>query len=222
MNREQLLRAVLGPGVVAILRTQLPIDLVQLAKALKAGGIEALEITFTMPKALRQLEHLADEMGDSMVIGAGTILDPETARAALLAGAQFIVSPTTDPKTIEMTRRYDKLSFPGAFTPTEILTAWQAGADVVKIFPSDFTGPEYFRSVLRPLPQIRLMPTGGVDLQTAGAYFDAGACAVGALASLMPPALLERGDYAGITSLAQQFIEIAGSRLQASGLRAEN
>lgn len=222
MHREQLFQAVLGPGVVAILRTQLPVDLVQLAQALKAGGIHALEITFTMPKALRQLEHLADHMGDSMVIGAGTILDPETARAALLAGAQFIVSPTTDPKTIEITRRYDKLSFPGAFTPTEILTAWQAGADVVKIFPSDFTGPEYFRSVLRPLPQIRLMPTGGVDLQTAGAYLDAGACAVGALASLMPPALLERGDYAGITSLAQQFIEIARNRRQASGLRPEN
>jgi len=208
MHREQLLQAALGPGVVAILRTQLSVDLVQLAKSLQAGGIEALEITFTMPKALRQLEFLADQVGDSMVIGAGTILDAETARAALLAGAQFIVSPTTDPKTIEMTRRYDKLSFPGAFTPTEILTAWQAGADVVKIFPSDFTGPDYFRSVLRPLPQIRLMPTGGVDLQTARAYLDAGACAVGALASLMPPDLLQRGDFEGITHLAKQFVQI--------------
>lgn len=208
MHREQLLQAALGPGVVAILRTQLSVDLVQLAKSLQAGGIKALEITFTMPKALRQLEFLADQVGDSMVIGAGTILDAETARAALLAGAQFIVSPTTDPKTIEITRRYDKLSFPGAFTPTEILTAWQAGADVVKIFPSDFTGPEYFRSVLRPLPQIRLMPTGGVDLQTARSYLDAGACAVGALASLMPPDLLQRGDFEGITHLAKQFVQI--------------
>lgn len=208
MHREQLLQAALGPGVVAILRTQLSVDLVQLAKSLQAGGINALEITFTMPKALRQLEFLADQVGDSMVIGAGTILDAETARAALLAGAQFIVSPTTDPKTIEITRRYDKLSFPGAFTPTEILTAWQAGADVVKIFPSDFTGPEYFRSVLRPLPQIRLMPTGGVDLHTARSYLDAGACAVGALASLMPPDLLQRGDFEGITHLAKQFVQI--------------
>jgi 2-dehydro-3-deoxyphosphogluconate aldolase/(4S)-4-hydroxy-2-oxoglutarate aldolase len=215
MHREQLLQAVMGPGVVAILRTQISVDLVKLARALQAGGIQALEITFTMPKALRQLEHLADQVGDSMVIGAGTILDPETARAALLAGAQFIVSPTTDPKTIEMTRRYDKLSFPGAFTPTEILTAWQAGADVVKIFPSDFTGPEYFRAVLRPLPQIRLMPTGGVDLQTAGAYLNAGACAVGALASLMPPKMLEQGDFDGITNLAKQFVEVvAKNRLE--------
>ncbi|MBL8869063.1 MAG: bifunctional 4-hydroxy-2-oxoglutarate aldolase/2-dehydro-3-deoxy-phosphogluconate aldolase [Planctomycetaceae bacterium] len=215
MHREQLLQAVMGPGVVAILRTQISVDLVKLARALQAGGIQALEITFTMPKALRQLEQLADQVGDSMVIGAGTILDPETARAALLAGAQFIVSPTTDPKTIEMTRRYDKLSFPGAFTPTEILTAWQAGADVVKIFPSDFTGPEYFRAVLRPLPQIRLMPTGGVDLQTAGAYLKAGACAIGALASLMPPKMLEHGDFNGITELAKQFVEVvARNRLE--------
>lgn len=215
MHREQLLQAVMGPGVVAILRTQISVDLVKLARALQAGGIQALEITFTMPKALRQLEQLADQVGDSMVIGAGTILDPETARAALLAGAQFIVSPTTDPKTIEMTRRYDKLSFPGAFTPTEILTAWQAGADVVKIFPSDFTGPEYFRAVLRPLPQIRLMPTGGVDLQTAGAYLKAGACAIGALASLMPPKMLEHGDFDGITELAKQFVEVvARNRLE--------
>lgn len=215
MHREQLLQALMGPGVVAILRTQISVDLVKLARALQAGGIQALEITFTMPKALRQLEQLADQVGDSMVIGAGTILDPETARAALLAGAQFIVSPTTDPKTIEMTRRYDKLSFPGAFTPTEILTAWQAGADVVKIFPSDFTGPEYFRAVLRPLPQIRLMPTGGVDLQTAGAYLKAGACAIGALASLMPPKMLEHGDFDGITELAKQFVEVvARNRLE--------
>lgn len=215
MHREQLLQAVMGPGVVAILRTQISVDLVKLARALQAGGIRALEITFTMPKALRQLEQLADQVGDSMVIGAGTILDPETARAALLAGAQFIVSPTTDPKTIEMTRRYDKLSFPGAFTPTEILTAWQAGADVVKIFPSDFTGPEYFRAVLRPLPQIRLMPTGGVDLQTAGAYLKAGACAIGALASLMPPKMLEHGDFDGITELAKQFVDVvARNRLE--------
>lgn len=215
MHREQLLQAVMGPGVVAILRTQISVDLVKLARALQAGGIQALEITFTMPKALRQLEQLADQVGDSMVIGAGTILDPETARAALLAGAQFIVSPTTDPKTIEMTRRYDKLSFPGAFTPTEILTAWQAGADVVKIFPSDFTGPEYFRAVLRPLPQIRLMPTGGVDLQIAGAYLNAGACAIGALASLMPPKMLEHGDFDGITELAKQFVEVvARNRLE--------
>lgn len=215
MHREQLLQAVMGPGVVAILRTQISVDLVKLARALQAGGIQALEITFTMPKALRQLEQLADQVGDSMVIGAGTILDPETARAALLAGAQFIVSPTTDPKTIEMTRRYDKLSFPGAFTPTEILTAWQAGADVVKIFPSDFTGPEYFRAVLRPLPQIRLMPTGGVDLQTAGAYLKAGACAIGALASLMPPKMLEHGDFDGITELAKQFVDVvARNRLE--------
>ncbi len=207
MNREQLLKTTLTPGVVAILRTQIPVDLVSLARALKKGGIAALEITFTMPKALRQLEHLADQVGDEMIIGAGTILDPETARAALLAGAQFIVSPTTDPKTIEITRRYDKLSFPGALTPTEILTAWQAGADVVKIFPSDFTGPEYFRAVLRPLPQIRLMPTGGVDLETVGAYLNAGACAVGALASLMPNDLLARGDFEGITNLAKRFVD---------------
>jgi 2-dehydro-3-deoxyphosphogluconate aldolase / (4S)-4-hydroxy-2-oxoglutarate aldolase len=208
MNREQLLHSTLGPGVVAILRTDLTVDLVGLAQALKAGGINALEITFTMPKALRQLEQLADQVGDSMIIGAGTILDPETARAALLAGAQFIVSPTTDVKTIEMTRRYDKLSFPGAFTPTEILTAWQAGADVVKIFPSDFTGPEYFRAVLRPLPQIRVMPTGGVNLNTAKAYLDAGACALGVLAALMPPEMLATGNFAGITALAQQYVAI--------------
>jgi 2-dehydro-3-deoxyphosphogluconate aldolase/(4S)-4-hydroxy-2-oxoglutarate aldolase len=162
-----------------------------IADAVLAAGVEALEITFTMPQPLRCIERLVDHCGDRLMIGAGTVLDAITARAALLAGAQFIVAPTTDPATIELCRRYDALALPGALTPTEILLAWQSGADIVKIFPSDFAGPQYFAAVRRPLPQIRLMPTGGVTLETIAPFIQAGAAAVG----LMGSQLLGSGPF---------------------------
>jgi 2-dehydro-3-deoxyphosphogluconate aldolase/(4S)-4-hydroxy-2-oxoglutarate aldolase len=177
--REHRLHRILKPGVVIILRLETDAGLEGIADAAMAAGVEALEITFTMPRPVRCIERLVEHCGARMMIGAGTVLDAATARIALLAGAQFIVSPITDVAMIEMCRRYDVLALPGALTPTEIMQAWQAGADIVKIFPSDFTGPDYFAAVRRPLPQVRLMPTGGVTLDNVHAFIQAGASAVG-------------------------------------------
>ena len=142
-------------------------QLVEVARALADGGVTVVEITMTVPDALDVLRQVRQALGDRVLLGAGTILDPETARAALLAGAEYLVAPTLNLDVIRLCQRYDKLVMPGAFTPTEILTAWEAGADIVKVFPADVVGPAFFKAVRGPLPQIRLMPTGGVDLTTA-------------------------------------------------------
>jgi 2-dehydro-3-deoxyphosphogluconate aldolase/(4S)-4-hydroxy-2-oxoglutarate aldolase len=145
-------------------------------------------------------------MGDRICLGAGTVLDPETGRAAILAGAEFIVSPTLNLDLIRLCKRYDKAVMPGAFTPTEILSAWEAGADIVKVFPASVGGPDYFKAIRGPLPQVRLMPTGGVNLDTVQPFLDAGACALGAGGSLVPKDAVASGDMAKITSLAKQFV----------------
>src|SRR5258708_587172 len=167
MNREQLLARVLDSGIVAVIRSPDSTQLVDVARALLEGGVTVAEVTMTVPNALAVLREVRESLGDRMLLGAGTVLDSETARAALLAGAEFIVAPTLNLDVIRLCRRYDKLVMPGAFTPTEILTAWEAGADIVKVFPADVVGPAFFKAVRAPLPQIRLMPTGGVDLTTA-------------------------------------------------------
>lgn len=178
------------------------------AEALLAGGVEAMEVTFTVPEAHRVLEKVAQRLGDRIVLGAGTVLDPETARVAILSGAQFIVSPAVHLPTIELCRRYAKPVLPGALTPTEVLTAWQAGADIVKIFPSELTGPGYLKALRGPLPQVRMMPTGGVNLQTAADFLRAGACALGIGGSLVEPKAVAAGDMARIETLARQYLEI--------------
>jgi 2-dehydro-3-deoxyphosphogluconate aldolase/(4S)-4-hydroxy-2-oxoglutarate aldolase len=167
-----------------------------------------MEVTFTVPEAHRVLEKVAQRLGDRIVLGAGTVLDPETARVAILSGAQFIVSPAVHLPTIELCRRYAKPILPGALTPTEVLTAWQAGADIVKIFPSELTGPGYLKALRGPLPQVRMMPTGGVNLQTAAEFLRAGACALGIGGSLVEPKAVAAGDMARIETLARQYIEI--------------
>ena len=154
------------------------------------------------------LEKVADRVGDRALLGAGTVLDTETARAAMLAGAEFIVSPSTNRSVIEICNRYSKLVLPGALTPTEVVTAWEAGADIVKIFPSDLGGPAYLKSLRAPLPQVRMLPTGGVDLNTAADFLKAGACALGVGGSLVKASLIERRDFDQIASLARQFVEI--------------
>src|SRR5205085_3529063 len=148
------------------------------------------------------------QLGDRVLLGAGTVLDPETARVALLAGAEFVVAPTVNPDVIRLCRRYDKLVMPGAFTPTEILAAWEAGADVVKVFPAEVVGPAYFKALRGPLPQIRLMPTGGVDLTTAAAFLKAGACCLGIGSQLVEPDAVARRDFARIRDLAKQYVAI--------------
>ena len=208
MSRDTTLSRMTESGVVAVLRAPNGDILADVAEALLAGGVEAIEITFTVPGAHRVLEQVADRLGDRILLGAGTVLDTETARVALLAGAEFIVSPTTNLDVIRLCRRYDKAVMPGALTPTEVLTAWEAGADIVKVFPSDLTGPKYLGALHGPLPQVRLMPTGGVNLDTAADFLRAGACALGIGGSLVESKAVAAGDMQRIESLARQYIEI--------------
>jgi 2-dehydro-3-deoxyphosphogluconate aldolase/(4S)-4-hydroxy-2-oxoglutarate aldolase len=208
MNRIDRLLRVTDSGLVAVIRAPSGELLVDVAEALLAGGIDVMEITFTVPGALQVLQQVADQVGDRAVLGAGTVLDSETARAAMLAGAEFIVSPSTNRGVIETCCRYDKLVMPGALTPTEVVTAWEAGADIVKIFPSDLGGPGYLKSLRAPLPQVKMLPTGGVDLDTAADFLKAGACALGVGGSLVTAAALERRDFDQIESLARQFVSI--------------
>ena len=177
-------------------------------QALAEGGVSAAEVTFTVPDAIEVIRQVRREVGDSVVLGAGTVLDPETARAALLAGAEYIVAPTVNLDVIRLCRRYDKVVMPGAFTPTELLTAWEAGADVVKVFPADVGGPAYLKALRGPLPQVRLMPTGGVDLTTAESFLKAGACCLGVGGALVDPKAIAAGDFARIRDLAAQYVAI--------------
>lgn len=210
MAVSEPLSRVLTTGIVAIIRAPSGDQLVDVAEALLAGGIDVMEVTFTIPGAVRVLEQVASRLGQRVLLGAGTVLDTETARTAILAGAEFIVSPSTNVDVIALCRRYSKLVMPGAFTPTEVITAWQAGADIVKVFPSDVYGPKYLKALRGPYPQIRLMPTGGVTLETAGAFLQAGACALGVGGSLVEPQALAARDLARMEQLARQFVEVVG------------
>jgi len=208
MSRTEQLQRVLDQGIVAVVRSPDSHRLVDVAKALADGGVGIMEITFTVPNALEVIRQVRHQMGDNVLLGAGTVLDPETARAAILAGAEFIVAPTLNREVIALCHRYDKLVMPGAFTPTEILSAWEAGADIVKVFPADVGGAAYFKALRGPLPQIRLMPTGGVDLSTAAEFLKAGACCLGVGSQLVDPKTVAAGDYARIRDLARQYVAI--------------
>lgn len=208
MSKRDAVARVLETGVVAVIRAPSGELLADVAVALLAGGVEVMEVTFTVPGALRVLETVANRLGDRILLGAGTVLDTETARAAILAGAEFLVSPTVNVDVIRLCRRYDKAVMPGALTPTEVLTAWEAGADIVKIFPSELTGPQYLKALRGPLPQVRMMPTGGVNLDTAADFLRAGACALGIGGSLVEPKAVAAGDFPRIESLARQYVRI--------------
>ncbi len=198
----------LSSGVVGIIRAPDGSRLVDVARALAAGGIDCLEVTFTVPKAHKVLEQVADALGDKVLLGAGTVLDTETCRTAILAGAEFIVSPGTNLDVIAMCRRYSKLALPGALTPTEVITAWQAGADFVKVFPCDVLGPAHLKALRGPLPQVRMIPTGGVSLETAADFIKAGASALGIGSTLVEPKAVAAGDFGRIESLARQYVKI--------------
>ncbi len=213
--KEDPLARVLRTGLVAILRAPSGERLADAAEALLAGGVEVIEVTFTVPKAEKVLETVADRLGDRVLLGAGTVLDEPTARIAFSAGAQFLVSPTVQLDVIRACKRYGKLAMPGAFTPTEIVAAWQAGADIVKVFPSDCVGPQYLKALRGPLPQIRLMPTGGVTAENAGDFLKAGACALGVGGALAETKALMEGDLKRIESQARKFVQaVAAARGQ--------
>ena len=208
MSRDATLKRILEGGIVAVVRAESGEHLVPVVTALAEGGVTAVELTFTVPDALTVLRQVRQSLGDRIILGAGTVLDPETARSALLHGAEYIVAPTVNLETIRLCRRYDKVVMPGAYTPTEVLTAWEAGADVVKIFPAEIGGPAFFQALRGPLPQIRMMPTGGVDLSTAESFLRAGACCLGVGSKLVEPKAVAAADYTRIRDLASQFSAI--------------
>jgi 2-dehydro-3-deoxyphosphogluconate aldolase / (4S)-4-hydroxy-2-oxoglutarate aldolase len=211
MSKETQLRQVLDCGIVAVVRSPDSQQLVEVVRALADGGVMVVEITMTVPDALGVLRQVRQALGERVLLGAGTILDTETARAALLAGAEYLVAPTLNLDVIRLCLRYSKLVMPGAFTPTEILTAWEAGADIVKVFPAEVVGPAFFKAMRGPLPQVRLMPTGGVDLTTAADFLRAGACCLGLGSQLVEPRAVAERNFDRIRDLARQYVAIVKS-----------
>lgn len=210
-ERQDLLRRALGPRVVAIVRLPGDAPLLEVAEALVRGGITCLELTMTTRGALEAIERCRAHFGDGVVIGAGTVLTAEDARRCLAAGAQFIVSPDTAPEVIRATREGGALSMPGAMTPTEIVRAWRAGADVVKVFPARSLGPRYISDVLAPLPHIPLMPTGGVDATNAGDFLKAGAVAVAVGGRLVSGQTVAARDWQTLERGARELVEAVAS-----------
>lgn len=210
MSKEKDLQRIVDCGVVAIVRFDRSEELVEAARAIKAGGVDVIEFTMTTPNALNIIAASAEEFGEEVLLGAGTVLDPETARAAILSGARYIISPTLNPQVIELCHRYGVIAVPGAFTPTEILTAWELGADMVKVFPAAAMGPGYIKDILSPLPQVRLLPTGGVSVSNVAEFIKAGATAVAAGSSLVDKRAVAEGDFARLTEIARKFVTAIG------------
>ena len=194
-------------GVIAVVRLNDLSKAVPLTEALVAGGVRAVEFTFTNPAAAEAIAAASATLGPRALIGAGSVLDAETARVAILAGATFVVTPTVSPSTIEICNRYGVATTIGALTPTEILTAWQAGATYVKVFPASLGGPRYLRDILGPLPQLKLIPTGGVDVDNAGEFIRAGAVAVALGSNLVDGRSVSTEDWETITARAQAIVD---------------
>lgn len=193
-------------GIVPIVRTTNAEAAIRAVEAIAEGGIPCAEITMTVDGAIRALEKVADKFGDRIILGAGTVLDPETARACMLAGAEFFVTPSLNTRTIEIVKRYSKAMFPGALTPTEIVAAWEAGADAIKVFPcSALGGAKYIKALKGPFPQIEFVPTGGVNLETVTEFLAAGCCAVGVGSELVDNKSVASGHYEVFTERARQF-----------------
>jgi 2-dehydro-3-deoxyphosphogluconate aldolase/(4S)-4-hydroxy-2-oxoglutarate aldolase len=207
MGRAEILGRIRATGIIPVIRAPTADDALAAVEAMRAGGIDIVELTMTVPSAVKVIEKVVERYGDAIVAGAGTVLDAETARACILAGARFVVSPIVDVPTIRVCRTYGIPVVPGALTPTEIVRAWRAGADLVKVFPCGAVGgASYIKALRAPLPQIDLVPTGGVTVATVGAFIAAGAYAVGAGADLVDIARLGRGDHAGLTENARSYV----------------
>jgi len=209
MSKQEVLATIREVGLVPVIRAESPALAGQAIEAIRAGGVNVLEITMTVPGAVRLIEEVAGRYGKDAVVGAGTVLDPETARACILAGARFVVSPCLNLETIACCRRYGVAVLPGALTPTEVVTAWQAGADMVKVFPAGAVGgASYVKALKAPLPQIDLVPTGGVSLKTAADFIKAGATALGVGADLVDTKALAGGQAGEVTRRARELVEI--------------
>jgi len=207
VTSQQILSSITDIGIVPVVRTNSAESAIKSIEAIYRGGVRSAEITMTVPGAIKALEKIADQFGDKIMLGAGTVLDPETARSCMLAGAQFFVTPSLNVATIEMAKRYSKVICPGALTPTEVVTAWQAGADVIKIFPASAVGgAKYIKALKGPFPQIQMIPTGGVNLETAGEFLKAGACAVAVGGELVDAKLIKENRYDRIEELAKEYL----------------
>jgi 2-dehydro-3-deoxyphosphogluconate aldolase / (4S)-4-hydroxy-2-oxoglutarate aldolase len=192
--------------IVAVIREATPDNIVPIVKALANGGVKVVEITAETPKVMTMIEMVSDELGDQVLVGAGTVLDPETARAAIMAGSKFIVSPSLNVETVKMTKRYGVVSIPGALTPTEILTAYEHGADMIKVFPANAFGPGYVKNIHGPFPYIPLMVTGGINPTNVNEYLGNGALAAGVGSNLVNPKnLLTEADYLTLTEKAREY-----------------
>jgi len=207
-DKKQILDGILECGVAAVVRGESEEQILKAIEAALQGGVNVIEVTFTVPNPLRIIEALASRLSDDVILGAGTVLTPEMASSAVDAGARFIVSPSTNLATIEMAKSRGVPVFPGALTPTEVITAWQAGGDVIKIFPANVMGPSYLKDLHGPFPEIPFMPTGGVDLNTARSWLEAGAVCLGVGGALIDKKLMASGDFGEITSRAREFREI--------------
>lgn len=208
MSNVENVTRVKDSGLVAIVRAPSADEALAVVEAIHAGGVSVIEVTMTVPGAIGVLEKLAGKIGGKVLLGAGTVLDPETARACILAGAEFLVSPNLNVKVIELTRRYSKVSVPAGLTPTEVVTAWEAGADFVKIFPcSAMGGADYIKALKAPLPQVEMIPTGGVSLENCGTFFKAGAAAVAVGGELVDKKAVAEKRWDAVTKTARAFAE---------------
>jgi 2-dehydro-3-deoxyphosphogluconate aldolase/(4S)-4-hydroxy-2-oxoglutarate aldolase len=203
--RHEIVERILDCGAAAVIRMPDAEKLLRVAEAIREGGVTALEVTMTTPDALRVIEEVSEKMAtdEDVLVGVGSVLDGETARLAINAGARFVVSPVFRPDLVEVPHRYDVPAFPGAFTPSEIQRAHEAGADVVKIFPAKTLGTGFVGAARAPMPHLKLMPTGGVTLDDAGDWLRAGACAVGVGSALLDKEAIARGDFAQLTENAK-------------------
>jgi len=206
VTKEKVLAGITAAKVVAVIRIKDAARLAQVAAALQRGGVGVLEVTMTVPGAVEIIREMARAKAPGTLIGAGTVLDAGTATDVIAAGADFVVSPITDPETVRACRDAGVLVAPGAFTPTEIVAAWRGGADIVKVFPATSLGPQFFRDLRGPLPHIRLMPTGGVTLENAAEFLAAGAAAVGIGTALVDAKAVEAGDWEALEARARRLM----------------
>jgi 2-dehydro-3-deoxyphosphogluconate aldolase/(4S)-4-hydroxy-2-oxoglutarate aldolase len=209
MTKQDVLKKVAEVGLVPVVRAESADDAMAVVDAIREGGVPVLEITMTVPGAIGLMEQMARRFGKDVVLGAGTVLDPETARACILSGAAFVVSPALNRGTIEICRRYSVAVLPGALTPTEVLTAWEAGADVVKVFPCGaLGGASYIKSLKAPLPHIAMIPTGGVSVKTAADFIKAGSMALGVGADLVDTKAIREGNARAVTEKAREYVRL--------------
>jgi 2-dehydro-3-deoxyphosphogluconate aldolase / (4S)-4-hydroxy-2-oxoglutarate aldolase len=206
MDKSEIIQRLLHPGIIAIIRADSSAHLIEATRSLLDGGIVAVEITMTTPNALQVIREAAQTFGENILLGVGSALDSDTARRAIEAGANFVVTPVFRPQVIATCRRLEKPIMSGAYTPTEAAATWEAGSDFIKIFPADGLGPNYIKAIRAPLPQLQIVPTGGIDAKNCGEFIEAGCVAVAAGSSLVSKTILEQHDWKTLTARASEFI----------------